>query len=96
MCESPVDVIIGIRKDLEEFRRTSSKEALRAAYREALWRGFAESVSAPGFDIRQTVEYLEDRGVIRSKPSRARRRHQLKRLGLLASANQGARDEHGH
>jgi hypothetical protein len=73
--QSPVDVIIGIRKELKEFQRTSSKEALRAAYREALLRGVAESFSAPDFDIRSTVEHLEERGVIRSKPSRARRRH---------------------
>ena len=35
-AESPVDTVISIRKDLEEFQRISSKQELRAALREAL------------------------------------------------------------
>ena len=34
--QSPIDVIIGLRKDLAEFQRTSSKEALREALRKEL------------------------------------------------------------
>src|SRR6516162_1467486 len=34
--QSPADVIIGLRKDLAEFQRTSSKESLREALRKEL------------------------------------------------------------
>jgi len=39
-AESPVDTVISIRKDLEEFQRISSKQELRAALREALKAAF--------------------------------------------------------
>jgi|SRR6516165_5410851 hypothetical protein len=68
--QSPVDVVISIRKELAEFQRTSSKQAWRAELREACKEALLQQ-AAGGLDIRPVVEYLEQRGLIRSKPSRA-------------------------
>ena len=81
--QSPADVIIGLRKDLAEFQRTSSKEALRealrkelrAACKEALQRGAGAAGCPDGSsypNIEPIVEYLQERGLIRPKLSRAR------------------------
>ena len=82
---SPVDVIIGLRKDLAEFRKTSSKEALRKelreACREALLRAAATGCPDDGSsypNIEPIVEYLTERGLIRPKLSRAQVRRRLK------------------
>ena len=45
---SPVDVVINILKDLAEFQRTSSKQALRDAMREALRESLLQAVRHPG------------------------------------------------
>jgi len=91
--QSPADVIIGLRKDLAEFQRTSSKEALRkelrAACKEALLRTAA--ADCPDYpNIEPLVEYLQERGLIRPKLSRAQIRrlkaslppHEKKEFGL--------------
>jgi hypothetical protein len=78
--QSPVDVIIALRKELAEFQKVSSKEALReelrAACKEALQRGaVAGCPDGPSYpNIEPIVEYLTERGLIRPKLSRARRR----------------------
>ena len=84
---SPVDVIIGLRKELAEFQKTNSKEALRealreglrkelrAACKEALQRGAGAAGCPDGSsypNIEPIVEYLQERGLIRPKLSRAR------------------------
>jgi hypothetical protein len=74
--QSPVDVIIRLRKDLEEFQRTGSEQALRAACREALRRAVAENVSVLRPDMDPVIEHLKRRGLVRSDPNpRARHRH---------------------
>jgi hypothetical protein len=76
------DVIIALRKDMAEFQKTSSKEALRemlrkelrTACKEALQRGAGAAGCPDGSgypDIEPLVEYLTERGVIRPKLSRA-------------------------
>jgi hypothetical protein len=81
--QSPVDVIIGLRKELAEFQKVSSKEALREALRkelrasckEALQRGAVTADCPDGYpNFEPIVEYLQERGVIKPKLSRARRR----------------------
>ena len=76
---SPADVIIGLRKDLAEFQRTSSKEALREALRKELRAACKEALlrtaaaDCPDYpNIEPLVEYLQERGLIRPKLSRAR------------------------
>jgi len=53
--QSPVDVIIGIRKELAEFQRTSSRQellaALKVACRAALPRWTAAEPLGDGFDV---------------------------------------------
>ena len=70
--QSPVDVIIRLRKDLEEFQRTGSEQALRetlrAACREALRRAVAENVSVLRPDMDPVIEHLKRRGLVRSDP----------------------------
>jgi hypothetical protein len=88
---NPVDVIIALRKDMAEFQKVSSKEALReklrkelrAACKEALQRGTADCPN--GYpDIEPIVEYLRERGVIRPKLSRA----QIRRLKAALPPNE--------
>ena len=68
---SPVDVINGIREELAEFRRTSSKEALRERLREELRAACKEALRRTADDppdhpnIEQVVEYLQQRGLIK-------------------------------
>jgi hypothetical protein len=84
--QSPAGVIIGLRKDLAEFQRTSSKQALREALREELREACKEALlrgagaDRPDYpNIEPIVEYLKERGVIRrSKLSRAQIRRRLK------------------
>ena len=95
--QSPVDVIIGLRKDLAEFQRTSSKEALREALRKELRAACKEALlrtaaaDCPDYpNIEPLVEYLQERGLIRPKLSRAQIRrlkaslppHEKKEFGL--------------
>ena len=92
--QSPADVIIGLRKDLAEFQRTSSKEALRAALRKELRAACKEALlrtaaaDCPDYpNIEPLVEYLQERGLIRPKLSRA----QIRRLKASLPPNE--RDE---
>jgi hypothetical protein len=68
--KSPVEVIASIRKDLAEFQRTSSKEALREFMREAckedLIQAFHHNADAPS----AVIEHLVDRGLIPLPSSR--------------------------
>ena len=95
--QSPADVIIGLRKDLAEFQRTSSKEALREALRKELRAACKEALlrtaaaDCPDYpNIEPLVEYLTERGLIRPKLSRAQIRrlkaslppHEKKEFGL--------------
>jgi hypothetical protein len=85
--QSPVEVIIELRKNLEEFLRTSSpqtyKEEARAALRKALLLVAACSRPAPetwlDLDNSPIIEHLRERGVIHtwSKRQLARRRRAL-------------------
>jgi hypothetical protein len=75
--QSPVDVIINIRKELAEFRRNSSKEALRAEWREACEAALLQAVGSDPFGLDPVIEYLEQRGVIRSSPRPRPRRSSL-------------------
>ena len=89
--QSPADVIIGLRKDLAEFQRTSSKEALREALRKELRAACKEALQrgdAGYLNIEPIVEYLTERGLIRPKLSRARIRR-LK-LSLASSERSGS------
>jgi len=93
--QSPVDVIIGLRKDLAEFQKISNKQALRetlrkelrAACKEALHRAGAGADRPDYPNIEPIVEYLTERGLIRPKLSRARIRR-LK-LSLASSERSG-------
>ena len=93
--QSPVDVIIGLRKDLAEFQKISNKQALRETLRKELRAACKESLhrAAAGADrpdypnIEPIVEYLTERGLIRPKLSRARIRR-LK-LSLASSERSG-------
>jgi len=92
--QSPADVIIGLRKDLAEFQRTSSKEALREALRKELRAACKEALlrtaaaDCPDYpNIEPLVEYLQERGLIRPKLSRA----QIRRLKASLPPNE--RDE---
>ena len=96
--QSPADVIIGLRKDLAEFQRTSSKEVLREALRKELRAACKEALHRAGAgadrpdypNIEPIVEYLQERGAIRPKLSRAQIRrleaalppHEKKEFGL--------------
>ena len=50
--QSPVDVVIAIRKDLEEFQHAGGKQELRAALREALMAAGRAGVAdgSPSYD----------------------------------------------
>ena len=93
--QSPVDVIIGLRKELAEFQKVSNKQAfketlraaLRAACKEALLRAAAGADRPDYPNIEPIVEYLTERGLIRPKLSRARIRR-LK-LSLASSERSG-------
>jgi hypothetical protein len=96
--QSPVDVIIALRKELAEFRKVSNKQALRetlrkelrAACKEALHRAGAGADRPDYPNIEPIVEYLQERGAIRPKLSRAQIRrleaalppHEKKEFGL--------------
>jgi hypothetical protein len=68
-AQSPVDVIIGIRKELAEFQRTSSREELLAALkvvcRAALTCWVPGSFHDPSA-VEKAVAYLERYGISRS------------------------------
>jgi len=68
--QSPVDVIIGIRKELAEFQRTSSRQELLAALkvdcRAALPRRTAGSFHDHPAVEHLAVAYLERHGLLRS------------------------------
>jgi hypothetical protein len=72
---SPVDVVVNIL--MAEFQRTSSKQALRDAMREALQASLLQAVRRPGTDPTgdgdPVMEHLQDRGLIPPAPSRASR-----------------------
>ena len=95
---SPVDVIIGLRKELAEFQKTNSKDVLREALRKELRAACKEALHRAGAgadrpdypNIEPIVEYLQERGAIRPKLSRAQIRrleaalppHEKKEFGL--------------
>ena len=94
--QSPADVIIALREDMARFQKVRSKEALREALRkelreackEALQRG-AGAAGCPddgsGYpNIEPIVEYLQERGAIRPKLSRA----QIRRLKSALPPNE--------
>jgi hypothetical protein len=66
--QSPVDVILGIREELAEFRRNGGKQALLALLRTMRGSGlsFEQALAEPG----GIIEHLRDRGVIPPAPSR--------------------------
>jgi hypothetical protein len=71
--QSPVEVIASIRKDLAEFQRNSSREALREFMREAckedLIHAFHHNLEAPS----AVIEHLVDRGLIRLNSRRSKK-----------------------
>jgi hypothetical protein len=68
-AQSPVDVIIGIRKQLAEFQRTSSREELLAALK-VVWRAALPCWTPGSFHdhsaVERAVAYLERHGISRS------------------------------
>ena len=63
--QSPVDVIIGIRKELAEFQRTSSREELLAALRVVCRAALPRQVPGRFYDhqaVEQAVAYLVRHG----------------------------------
>ena len=76
--QSPVDVILGIREELAEFRRNGGKRALLAKLREAREKDLLATMRGPDpFGLDPVIEYLEERGLIRieRRPRRRRRRN---------------------
>ena len=64
-AQSPVDVIIGIRKQLAEFQRTSSREELLAALKVVCRAALPRQVPGRFYDhqaVEQAVAYLERHG----------------------------------
>jgi hypothetical protein len=85
--KSPVEVILGIREELAEFKKAGGREALLAKLRETRERDLRASMIGPDpFGLDFVIEYLRDRGVIpqalprwqgkavASRPRRRRRR----------------------
>jgi hypothetical protein len=74
--QSPVDVIISIRKELKEFQQTSSPQALRAEWKAGLRLGLRL-----GGQPDEIIEYLKHRGLIRAtRKLRAAREKKLREL----------------
>ena len=85
---------IALREDMARFRKVSSKEALREALRKELRAACKEALlrtvaaDCPDYpNIEPIVEYLQERGAIRPKLSRA----QIRRLKASLPPNE--RDE---
>jgi hypothetical protein len=73
--QSPVDVILGIRKELKEFQQNSSPQALRAE-----WKAACEAALRLDGPPDEIIEYLEYRGLVRAVRKRERLLHaKLKR-----------------
>ena len=71
---SPVDVIINIRKELAEFQKAGGRQALLAELREAGKEDLRRATHCPDYpDIESIVEYLQERGLIRSGSRRTRK-----------------------
>ena len=69
--QSPVDVVLGIREELAEFRRNGGKRALLAKLRETREADLRATMRGPDpFGLDPVVEYLRDRGLIPPAPSR--------------------------
>jgi hypothetical protein len=73
--QSPVDVLLGIRKELAEFRRNGGKQALLAKWRKACGEALLQTMHSPDFETALSepggiIEHLRDRGVIPPAPSR--------------------------
>ena len=67
--QSPVDVILGIREELAEFRRNGGKRALLAKLREAREKDLLATMRGPDpFGLDPVLKYLEQRGLIRLGP----------------------------
>jgi hypothetical protein len=76
--QSPVDVILGIREELAEFRRNGGRQALLAKLRASREKDLLITMSGPDpFGLDPVIEYLEERGLIRieRRPRRRRRRN---------------------
>ena len=73
--QSPVDVILGIREELAEFRRNGGRQALLAKLRASREKDLLTTMSGPDpFGLDPVIEYLEQRGLIRIDRPRKRRR----------------------
>ena|SRR6516164_11754659 len=77
---SPVEVAVSIRKELAEFQRTGNSQALREKAREELRAASIDALrrAAAGdgpdyLNIEPIVEYLEQRGLIKSNSRRTKR-----------------------
>jgi hypothetical protein len=74
----PVNVILGIREELAEFKKAGGKEALRAAMRKACEEALLQTMRGLDPDSFERalsepdgiIEHLRDRGVIPPPPSR--------------------------
>jgi hypothetical protein len=86
-----VDVAVNIRKDLAEFQRTSSKEALRAEMRKAC----EEALWGQTPDLSFMTEYLEQRQLIRDARRASRRLHRraLRLVAPVPSASAKGSDQ---
>jgi hypothetical protein len=70
-AESPVDTVISIRKDLEEFQRVSSKQELRAALREALKAASKAGEGHPIYDMRYSGSSSSGRWPVGTRSNRS-------------------------
>jgi hypothetical protein len=78
--QSPVDVVLDIRKELAEFQRTSSSKAFREKIREELnaacKAALRQAAESPGgLNIKPIVEYLQERGLIKLNSRRIKIRN---------------------
>jgi len=72
---SPVAVVVAIREDLAEFKRTSSKEALRAEWKAACQADLLQAASRRSSDSVPDSwlrDYLDERGLLRQPKRRQR------------------------
>ena len=78
----PVNVILGIREELAEFRRNGGRQALLAKLRETREADLLATMQGPdplGLDY--VIEYLEERGVIHRRPVPGPKRRRRKAPG---------------
>jgi hypothetical protein len=66
-AETPVEVAWRLRREMENFRRTSSPQELRAALKIALQAALSPTVPLSP-EVRQAIDYLERHGVFQAEP----------------------------